>query len=162
MFVLRLISSHSVLHRRVSCPRKAPGIVAFASERLQANRDLMARAIAIDATLALPYARGDEILADRDLIYSAIKQQFPSALSYAAESLKSDKYFVRQVTVELAPHTAVQHASESLRDDKDLMLECVQLAGVNLGAASERLRGDRELFEAARKSLGDDGMFADM
>jgi hypothetical protein len=100
------------------------------------------------------------MLADPFLIYSAIKQQFPSGLSYAAESLKSDKYFVRQVTVDLAPHTAVQYASESVRDDKDLMLECVQLAGDNFGAASERLRGDRELFEAARKSIGDEGMFA--
>jgi hypothetical protein len=117
----------------------------------------MARAIAADSLGTLSYATGD-VLADADVILGAAKQS-SDAMNYAAESLKANKDFVRKVSAAVAPSIVLQYAAESVRDDKAVVLECVSLVGDSLSAASERLRGDRELFDLARKSIGDSGKY---
>jgi hypothetical protein len=112
----------------------------------------MTRAIVADAPGTVSVAIGD-VLADAEVMLAAAKQ-YPDSLSYAAESLKADKDFVRRVATTVAPCAVLQYAAEGLRDDKDFVLECMSLAGDNFAGASERLRGDREVFEIARKSIG--------
>jgi hypothetical protein len=132
-----------------------PHIVRYAAENVRGNRDLMARAIIADAPGTISYATGD-VLADAEVMLSAAKQS-PDLLSYAAESLKADKTFVRRVATAVAPSAVLQYAAEGLGDDKDFVLECMSLAGDSFSYVSERLRGDREVFDIARQSIGDSG-----
>jgi Domain of unknown function (DUF4116) len=117
----------------------------------------MARAIAADSLGTLYLATGD-VLADADVILGAAKQS-SDAVNYAAESLKANKDFIRKVSAAVAPSIVLQYAAESVRDDKDVVLECVSLVGDSICYASERLRGDREVFNVARKSIGDSGEY---
>jgi hypothetical protein len=88
-----------------------------------------------------------ELLNDKDIIIAAAERSHRTvhgyALNYASESLKDDKDVVL-ITVKYIGYS-LKYASESLRDDKDVVIAAVQNDGWALKYASENLQNDRNI-----------------
>eukprot|EP00933_Yihiella_yeosuensis_P067214 TRINITY_DN71938_c0_g1_i1.p1 TRINITY_DN71938_c0_g1~~TRINITY_DN71938_c0_g1_i1.p1 ORF type:complete len:383 (+),score=79.03 TRINITY_DN71938_c0_g1_i1:77-1225(+) len=89
-----------------------------------------------------------DVRCDRELVLSVVHRS-PDVLRCAAEILRGDPAFVRQV---LQVHgLSLEHASEAIRADKELVRVAIKQNARSLRFASEALRSDKELvLEAVR------------
>ena len=74
------------------------------------------------------------------------------ALEHASEALKADKEVVLAAVAQW--HGALQHASEALKADREVVLAAVAQDGDALKHASEALKADREVVLAAMTQDG--------
>ena len=85
------------------------------------NKDFMLDAIRHKATWVLAYA-SEKLLADRDLILEAVKSD-GQVLYYASKELRDDKEIVLEAVKN--KWLIIKYASKRLRGDKDIALEVI-------------------------------------
>lgn len=82
----------------------------------------------------------DALKNDKYFILSACKRNFPSVLSFASETLKDDK----ELILHIAEHynESLYYVSDRLKDDKDIVLAFLKKNSDNLEFVSDRLKTD--------------------
>ena len=83
---------------------------------------------------------------NRNFMLNVVKQE-GMALEHASDDLKGDKDLVREAVQQ--NWSALQHASADLKGDKDIVMEAVKQNGNALEHASADLQGDEELKRLA-------------
>ncbi len=127
----------------------------YASEEYRKDKNIVSDAGQNNYGQGLQYAHPD-LLDDKDVIMAAVFKHGP-ALKYASERLKADKdvvgtaihqrYYEYRNSGDIAP---IECASESLRGDKEFMLEILKLNPVEtLRHATKELLADKEFALAA-------------
>lgn len=80
----------------------------------------------------------------KEIIIEAVKEDF-RAIEYASDDLKNDKDVFLIANDTWGGLISLQHFSESIKGDKDLVLSAVKKNGLALKYASDRLKNDREI-----------------
>jgi len=129
-----------------------PEAVLKADASLRTNKEFMKVAVLIDLG-TLSCGGPTELRGDREFVLRTARRH-PEAVTLAASNLWNDREFVleaaRLAAVAKAwQFTVLGNASPALRDDRDLVMELVRHNGRELQWASERLRADRAVVEAA-------------
>jgi len=91
--------------------------------------------------------------ADRDVVTAAVHQN-GSALEWASDELRDDRDVVLVAATNPATDDLLQHTSNRLRGDHEIVLAAVGCRGRELELASEELRNNRDVVLAA---VGNDG-----
>lgn len=121
--------------------------MARAHASLKANKEFVriAARISGDALLQASAAARK----DPEIVLSATGDRSP-AWPHAHEDLWSDASFVLRLRRAVPPSTCIlRNADPKLRDNKDLVMQVVKVNGSELAFASERLRKDRRVVQAA-------------
>mmetsp|Transcript_106361 Transcript_106361/g.343091 ORF Transcript_106361/g.343091 Transcript_106361/m.343091 type:complete len:778 (-) Transcript_106361:189-2522(-) len=122
-----------------------PDLLAEASAVLKSDREFVMQAIKVNgAALA---GASEELRGDQGLILEAAEMQRGSALKGASAALRSDKAFV----IECAKRDpeAVKYAAEELRWDEDFAREVASQAGAALKHMPFTFQANREIVKAA-------------
>lgn len=146
------------------------------SDALQDSAEFISCVAAVDGAAALHYA-SERLKANKDIVYIAV-QQMGAALRLASENLRDDPAFMHRLVsgvsglllkygtprvcsdpaVVAAAVTSVGqalcHASEALRDHREIALLAVAQNGNSLQYVSSRLRADRDVVLAAVEQTG--------
>ena len=100
-----------------------------------------------------------ELKNDRELVLAAVKT-YAHSLKFASEELRNDKVVVLTAMAAFQRYGDVvggsifQYASKGLKNNKDVVLEAVQISSGALEYASDDLRNDKEIVLAAMKRNG--------
>ena len=157
--------------------------IKYASMRLQGDRALVKRAVAIDGE-ALSYARdalhddfelvllavknngealeyaSERLLGNPDIVTAAL-QSSGSALCYASASIRNDPHFARMAVFHQGSETRIgNYLPDSFYGDKELMMIAVQRNYTNFHYLSDALRDDDELVSMVLKYHGEQLEFA--
>jgi hypothetical protein len=116
----------------------------FASDNLKNDRDVVIVAINCDAD-ALRYA-SPTIRNDRDIVKIAIIRDrfFGFAFQGASETLQDDKELVL-MAISKNPHILEYYASNRFRKDREIIYAAVSICSTLFGIASDDLKNDKEL-----------------
>lgn len=148
----RLKNDDGVVMAAVSQDGRA---LQHASERIRNNMKIVLAAVS-NAGTSLQYA-SENLKHNRSVVLVAVLQT-GQALRYAPEEMQSDREIVFAAVTEPVWHdgwsevvgrSVLRYVSESLRNDKQVVLLSVRYEGYALKYASERLRGDKEVVLAA-------------
>ena len=127
----------------------------YASENLKSNKEVVLAAVKQIGD-ALEYA-SENLKNDKEVILAAVKQN-GDALFYASKELQADKQLVLEVFKskgEFFNWHVLDHVSENLKNDKEVVLAAVKQSGYALEYASENLKNDKEVVLAAVKTDSD-------
>ena len=132
-------------------------VLGYCSTALREDRRIMLAAVAHHGVLAiLP----DEFKSDRAIVWAAVSRFGGSSVRHAAASLRADREFMREVVTQ-GGGDPLRYASEALQADRDFVLHCVRANPSNVQHASDALRDDFEVMMASlevadgeRTSLG--------
>lgn len=126
-------------------------VLEFASEELQADRDVVLAAVRIDGGNLM--LASDELRADREVVLTAVNNDGYSLLE-ASEALQADKGIVL-AAVKQAGMALCYTNSEELRSDKEVVLAAVTRNGSALKFASATLQADKEVVLIAVDGCAD-------
>lgn len=104
---------------------------------------------------------GENARKNREVVRAAVQSRC-EALQYAAPSLRGDQELVLDMLRHAREHPkALYFASTSLLDDRDFMLNAVQICPFSIRYASDRLSKDRDIIRAAVQGHTDTFLYAD-
>jgi len=123
--------------------------ILYAAPEMRLDREIVLAAVT-ESGLALRHMNAD-MCKDRDIVLTAVKQH-GDALQFASESLRADAGVVLEAVK--APRgspdmSAIQYASDLLLDDLTFMTSAVRVTGATIRHASDRLKQDRDLVLSA-------------
>ena len=129
-------------------------ILQFTSDTNRNDKEIVLPLISINGD-DLQYV-SNELRRDREIVFTAVKN-CPSAYVYADELFFDDKEFL---LLSLAGEhydeenyiDFLENLSNTLQDDKDIVLAAVKKCGTNIKFASERLRNDKDVVMEALKN----------
>lgn len=151
-----------------SIKRLGGGALRYFSPKVQNDKDIVSEAVKQDGA-SLGWA-SEEFRNDEDIVLEAVKQD-EFSISYASKRLKNDEGFIlkaveenpkvlaylpdfqdnKQVVLEAVKRdgTVLLYASLVLKNDKEVVLEAVKQNSEALAYASENLKKDDDVKEAA-------------
>lgn len=94
----------------------------------------------------------DSLRANRELVITAVQRSEGEAFQFASESLRCDKDFVLEAM--RVNGLALMFAARELREDRAFIMQAVQRDGLALKYASEAIQGDRDVVLAAVQQNG--------
>lgn len=156
-----LRADREVVRAALECDEAVPEILGYISEDLQRDPALAREILACGGGYGIQGCSGD-LLADKEFIMNAIKWGGASAFRYASAELRGD----REVALAAARSAVededrdeqdevLEHVSEELRGDYEIVELTVQVRGLDLEYASEELRDEpRIVFLAVRNNYG--------
>ena len=119
----------------------------YASTTLQNDQDVVLAAVN-NYGGALRYA-SDSLKNNRDVVIMAINSN-ADALCYASPTIRNDKDFVKYAIIcDRHNGVAFEGASETLRDNEELVLMAINKSPHMLGSTSDRLTRNREIVKTA-------------
>lgn len=90
--------------------------------------------------------------ANRDFVREVVENGSGSEFAYAADELKSDPEFVKELLEVNA--SIIEYASPDIQADPDVVMAAVSLDGSTLQYAADKLRSDRKIVTAAVQNDG--------
>ena len=151
-------------------------MLSLASDKFKNDKEIVLLAVKNNG-LALEYASA-ALKSDKDVVMAAVMEK-EDAMRLASDILKGDKEFIlnlikkgrtyiychvspkvleeRDVAREVITSNKFIDYSlipESIKNDKELMLDAVKIKGGTLKSVSERLRGDKDVVRAALNQNG--------
>ena len=122
----------------------------YASVELRADENLVLLATSFFGTAFADAA--PELLGNRKFVLAAVGSH-GAALAYASDALRSDKSFLIEAA-KAGSGWCLQGARDSLKSDRDLVLEMVVHDGASVRFVSEELQNDKEFAVEAVKRNG--------
>jgi len=113
----------------------------------QGDKEVVLEAVCNDTSAAV-FARQD-IFSDEDFVLALVERRCWLAWNFLSESLKKDKDFMLEATKR--DGFALQYASDKLRADREVVIQAVRERGGSLRHASDELRGDQDLVVLASR-----------
>ena len=102
---------------------------------------------AINITPECIYYASKELKSNKDFMISVFIEN-PEILMFADKSLKDDKEFVMDA-LDIYPCAVLEYCNRKFWADKDVMLKAVSIDGLTYKYASNKLKADREIVDAA-------------
>jgi len=125
--------------------------IVFASKELQEDKDVAFAALKNNVFV---FDRlDDKFRADKEIIFYAIKkygEQTSGFFKLVSEDLRNDRNFVLEA-IEIEP-SVLKHISEEFRNDKEVVMKAMMRDGYYFRYASEELKHDKDfIMEAIQK-----------
>ena len=130
--------------------KNSPRAFKHASGTLQKDRDVLL--VAASTTRFDDIREANPTIHHDDELMKIAVRHHPQALMSARETLRDNKELVMEVVSKKGASTA-EFLSQKFQDDKDVMMAAVSSHGMNLKYASKRLKNDKEVVLAAVRSI---------
>jgi len=122
-----------------------------ASEELKADKEVVWAAVKSSKGFALKFA-SEKLRADKDIVLAAVKSSYGKALKFASDKLRADVDFVL-TAMELNCDAALEFASEKLKTNQDFVLAAMKSdRDAAMEFASEELKSNQEFIDAAKNT----------